>query len=79
MPLASTIMIWREIGNLCSRLTTNARKEKVLAKLEAFGLLQSVQEIHAFFGDRAAGGNGYDLVWKTTVTWDDLRAILPKV
>ncbi len=79
MPLVSCILIWRQEGAPCSRLTTNASKRRLLTRLADLGLLESVLEIHAFFGDRAEGGNGYDLVWNENVQWSELPGVLARL
>lgn len=79
MSLVSTILIWREGGELFSRITTNASKPRLLARLADLGILESVDDIHAFFGDRADGGNGYDLKWKVHVRWDELPRLLGRL
>lgn len=79
MPLVSTILIWREGTTLYSRITTNVSRPRLLARLAALGLLESLDEIHAYFGDRADGGNGYELKWKDHVRWDDLPHLLGKL
>ena len=47
--------------------------------MTTLGLLESVETIHAYFGDRADGGNGYELLWKRHVTWDELGKVLTKI
>lgn len=79
MSLVSTILIWREGETLCARLTTNVNKSRMLARLTDLGIVDSVDEIHAFFGDRADGGNGYDLVWKQHVRWSDVSTMLARL
>jgi hypothetical protein len=76
MNLASEIWNWQEGERLYSRLTTNVRRERLLARLRALGLLESAETIHAYFGDRALGGNGYEILWKDHVCWEDLRGIV---
>ncbi len=79
MALVSCILIWNDGKSLCSRLTTNVSKKRLLARLADQGILESVAEIHAFFGDRVEGGNGYDLVWKDHVRRENLPAILGRL
>lgn len=79
MSIASTIWTWEEGDCLHSRVTTNARSERLLARLNALGLLPLVETIHAFFGDRSEGGNGYELKWKKAVAWEHLQERLPKL
>ena len=79
MSIVSEIWTWQEGERIYSRLTTNVSAKRFLARLTTLGLLESVETIHAYFGDRADGGNGYELLWKSTVTWEDLRVSLPKI
>ncbi len=79
MSIVSEIWAWQEGDRIYSRLTTNVCSKRMLARLTALGLLESVETVHAYFGDRADGGNGYELLWKRTVTLEDLRVSLPKI
>lgn len=79
MSIVSEIWTWQEGDRIYSRLTTNVCVKRMLARLTALGLLESVETIHAYFGDRVEGGNGYELLWKRTVTWEALQASLPKI
>ncbi|MBI1831472.1 MAG: hypothetical protein HYR84_08485 [Planctomycetes bacterium] len=79
MSFVSEIWTWQEGERIYSRLTTNVSAKRFLARLTALRLLESVETIHAYFGDRADGGNGYELLWKRTVTWEDLQVSLPKI
>lgn len=76
MSLASVIWNWQEGERLYSRLTTNVGREKLIARLRAIGLLESVESIHAYFGDRAQGGNGYEILWKEPMRLEDLRPLV---
>lgn len=76
MPLVSVIWTWHEGGRLYSRLTTNVSANRLLAKLSAVDLLANVETIHAFLADRADGGNGYEVLWKPHVNWDDLKNLV---
>lgn len=79
MNIVSEIWTWQEGDRIYSRLTTNICAKKLLVRLTAVGLLDSVETVQAYFGDRADGGNGYELLWKRIVTWDDLRILLPRI
>jgi hypothetical protein len=72
MSLASVIWNWQEGARLYSRLTTNVGRKRFLARLSVLGLLDSVDSIHAYFEDRADGGNGYEVLWKNHVRLEDL-------
>ena len=72
MSLASVIWNWQEGDRVFSRLTTNVGREKLIARLRALGLLESVESIHAYFGDRVDGGSGYEVLWKRSVRLSDL-------
>lgn len=72
MSLASVILNWQEGDRVYSRLTTNVGRKKLIARLSAVGMLGIVESIHAYFGDRADGGNGYEVLWKVHVRFDDL-------
>ena len=76
MPLASVIWTWQEDGRLYSRLTTNVPAKRLLAKLATLCLLDGVEAVHAFSADRAQGGNGYEVLWKVNVNWDDLKNLV---
>ena len=76
MNLASEVFTWEHDGRLYSRVTTNVAACKLLARLVSLDLLDSAETIHAYFGDRVYGGNGYELLWKEQVTWDDLRELI---
>lgn len=73
MSIASVILLWEEGGRLSTRLTTNASRKVVEARLRACGLHESVAEMQAFFGDRAEGGNGYVILWTSNTEPDWLR------
>ena len=76
MSLASVIWNWQEGDRVFSRLTTNVGREKLIARLRALGLLESVESIHAYFGDRVYGGSGYEVLWKKHVCFEDLRHLV---
>jgi hypothetical protein len=76
MPLVSVIWTWQEGGRLYTRLTTNVPAKRLLAKLAALDLLRDAETVHAYLADRADGGNGYEVLWKANVTWDDLRKLV---
>ena len=76
MGMVSVILIWQEEGRIYSRLTTNVRRERLVAKLSALGLLDAIEALQAFFGDRADGGSGYEVRWKEHVQWDDLQILI---
>lgn len=76
MSLASEIWNWQEGNRVYSRVTTNVRREKLIARLRALGLLAMVETIHAYFDDRVYGGNGYEIVWKSQVSLEDLRSLV---
>ena len=72
MSLASVNWNWQEGDRVYSRLTTNVGRKRFLARLSLLGLLDSVESIHAYFGDRVDGGSGYEVLWKRNVRLDDL-------
>ena len=76
MNLASVIWNWQEGERVYSRLTTNVGRDKLLARLRALRLLDLVDTVHAYFGDRVYGGNGYEILWKEHVNLDDLRGLV---
>ncbi len=76
MNLASEIWTWHEGDRLYSRLTTNVRRERLLRRLDAVGLLDLVATIQAYFDDRVYGGNGYEILWKENVRLEDLRPLI---
>lgn len=73
MSLASVIWTWQEGDRVYSRLTTNVGRKALIARLSALGMLSMVETIHAYFGDRADGGNGYEVLWKRRVQLCDLQ------
>jgi hypothetical protein len=75
MNLASVIWNWQEDGRVYSRLTTNVGRARLLARLRGLGMLDLVETIHAYFGDRVDGGNGYEVLWKVNVRFEDLRGL----
>ena len=79
MTIVSMIWTWQQGDRTFSRLTTNVCAKRFLAKLEALTLLRFVESVHAYFGDRAEGGSGYEVVWKENVDWDFLHQALPKL
>ena len=79
MSIVSEIWTWQEGARIYSRLTTNVGAKRFMAKLTALGLLDSAETIHAYFGDRAEGGSGYEVLWKQHVSWDYLGKVLIKV
>ena len=76
MPLVSVIWTWQESGRMYTRLTTNVSAKRLVAKLDAVKLLANVETIHAYLADRADGGNGYEVLWKAHVNWDDLKNLV---
>jgi len=76
MSLASEILTWEQGNRLFSRVTTNAPTSKMIGRLAALDLLELAETVHAYFGDRADGGNGYEVLWKEYVQWDDLRKLV---
>ena len=75
MNLASVIWNWQEDGRVYPRLTTNVGRARLLARLRGLGMLDLVETIHAYFGDRVDGGNGYEVLWKVNVRFEDLRRL----
>jgi hypothetical protein len=67
MPLVSVFWTWQEGGRMYSRLTTNVPARR---------LLEHVETVHAYLADRANGGNGYEVLWKAHVDWDDLKNLV---
>jgi len=76
MSLASEILTWEQGNRLYSRVTTNVRPSKLIGRLVALNLLEFAETVHAYFGDRAEGGNGYEVQWKDYVEWDDLKKLV---
>jgi hypothetical protein len=76
MTLASVIWNWQEGDRVYSRLTTNVGRERLIARLRALDMLEAVESIHAYFEDRAHGGNGYEVVWKVHVRLEDLGPLV---
>jgi hypothetical protein len=72
MMLVGMIWNWQEGDRVYSRLTTNVGRKRFLARLSFLGLLDSVESVHAYFGDRVDGGSGYEVLWKPHVRFDDL-------
>lgn len=72
MNLASVIWNWQQGDRVYTRLTTNVARKKLIARLSAIGMLDMVDTIHAYFGDRADGGNGYEVLWKVGMRLGDL-------
>jgi len=79
MNLASEIWTWQQGDRIYSRLTTNVSAKRFIARLTNLDLLDSVETIHAYFGDRAEGGNGYEVLWKYCVSWRFLQERLTKI
>lgn len=78
MSLVSEILTVERAGRLTSYFTTNVPAARFQSQLAAKGILDSVSEIFAYFGDRAEGGRGYEVVWKANVDWNDLMLLLCK-
>ena len=76
MGLVSEIWTWMENERLYSRLTTNVARRPFLAKLTSLGLLRFAETIHAYFDDRANGGNGYEILWKASTQLSDLENLI---
>jgi hypothetical protein len=79
MSLVSEIWTVESQDRLTSFLTTNVGTERFLAFLTARGIIESVETIHAYFGDRAQGGSGYEILWKSNIRWRDLGEIFRKL
>ncbi len=79
MSLVSEIWAFENQGRLYSFLTTNAGTERFLAHLKRRSILGSVETVHAYFRDRAQGGSGYEILWKSHVQWSDLVEIFRKL
>ena len=76
MNLASEVFTREHEGRLYSRVTTNVVARRLLARLTSLALLELAESVHAFFGDRVHGGNGYEVLWKKHVKWDELRELV---
>lgn len=76
MTLASEIWTWHQGDRVYSRITTNVGRDRLIARLGAVELLALVETIHAYFGDRVYGGNGYEVLWKEYVRLDDLPRLV---
>lgn len=72
MGLVSQIWTISHDDRLRSFLTTNVSSERFVAHLERLGWLSRVETIHAYFGDRADGGCGYEVLWKEDIDHADL-------
>jgi hypothetical protein len=72
MSIVSEIMTVESEGRLRSYLTTNVGTERFLSYLKRRGILESAETVHAYFGDRAEGGSGYEILWKSHIRWADL-------
>ncbi len=79
MAIASEFLIWRTNGRLFCRVTTNVGLCELRARLAFIGLLECVEDIRAFFGDRVEGGSGYELLFGGQVTWDELRRAIVRL
>lgn len=79
MSLVSEIWTVENEGRLYSCLTTNAGTDRFLAFLTARGIIDSVETVHAYFGDRAEGGSGYEILWKPNIRWPDLEEMFRKL
>lgn len=79
MSLVSQIWTIESQGRLHSFLTTNVGTERFLAHLKRRRLLDSVETVHAYFGDRAQGGSGYEILWMSHIRWCDLWEIFRKL
>ena len=79
MNIVSEIWTWQDGARIYSRMTTNVCAKQFLTKLRALKLLDSVETIHAYFGDRVDGGNGYEVLWQQHVTWDYLGKVLTDI
>jgi hypothetical protein len=76
MNLASEIWTWHDGNRMYSQITTNVNCDRLLARLRSLGLLVMAETIHAYFGDRVYGGNGYEVLWKEHVRLDDLQRLV---
>ena len=76
MSTASVIWNWQDGDRVYSRLTTTVGRTALLARLSAVGMLEMVETIHAYFGDRAQGGCGYEVTWQAQVRLEDLEALV---
>lgn len=72
MSLVSHIWTIESEGRLTSFVTTNVGTERFLAYLKREEILDSVEAVSAYFGDRAQGGTGYEITWKCHIQWCDL-------
>jgi len=79
MSLVSQIWTVESEGRLISFVTTNAGTERFLAYLKRREILDSVESVHAYFGDRAQGGSGYEILWKSHLQWKDLCETFQKL
>lgn len=76
MGFVSEIWTWLESDRLYSRLTTNVARRPFLAKLTDLGMLRFAETVHAYFDDRANGGNGYEILWKASTQMSDLSNLI---
>lgn len=79
MSIVSEIWTWQQGDRLYSRLTTNVCARQFLAKLAAVKLLDSVETVQAYFGDRVDGGCGYEVLWKPGIDLESVRIPLMRM
>ena len=79
LSLVSEIWTVENQGRLYSFLTTNVGTERFLAHLKRREILESIETVHAYFGDRAQGGSGYEILWKCHIQWCDLVEVFRKL
>lgn len=79
MNIVSIVWTWYEDHRLYTRLTTNVCSERLLARLKKLNLLEHVETIHSYFGDRVDGGFGYEVLWKTSIEMGDIREELRRL
>lgn len=60
-----------------SRVRTNIDEPRIRARLQRLGLMDHVEELRpiAMSWFWIGIGGGYEILWRTTTTWDDLRPL----
>jgi hypothetical protein len=79
MAIASEFLIWQDAAGLFCRVTTNVELDELRVRLAQVGLLDLVEDIRAYFGDRRKGGSGYELRFRRDATWETVRRRVVKL
>src|SRR5438045_2050393 len=74
--IVSQILFLEEGNRLRTILTTNTTEACLLARLKYRGVAHLVERVTTFCRDRALGGRGFEVLWRTGTSKEQVREAL---